>query len=140
MKLPHRADLQVHSDGQALARALAWFEHLNHPSLAIPEATWLQCKTAFYEGLTNAVRHAHRHLPEDTPIDIEVILAADSVTISIWDYGEGFDVEQWLRSQPPPRDDAENGRGWFMMSKIADFLSYTATEDERHCLKLIKHY
>ncbi len=140
MKLPHRAYLQVHSDAQALAGALAWFENLNHPALAIPEAIWLQCKTAFYEGLTNVVRHAHQGLPQNTPIEMEVILTDHSVTISIWDRGEGFNIEQWLNHQPPPTDEAEHGRGWFMMSKIADSLTYTRTEDQRNCLRIVKEY
>ncbi|HBQ98415.1 MAG TPA: anti-sigma regulatory factor [Cyanobacteria bacterium UBA11691] len=140
LKLPHRAYLQVHSNGQALSHALAWFEELKPPSLPIPKDTWIECQTAFYEGLTNAVRHAHHHLAKDTTIDIEVILAADSITISIWDYGQGFDIEQWLRTQPRPTPDQEGGRGWFMMSDIADRLSYTHTEDRRNCLKLIKYY
>lgn len=140
MKLPHRAYLQVHSDGQALTDGLEWFKSLKPPSLAIPEATWIECQTAFYEGLTNAVLHAHRDLPQNTPIDIEAILADDAVTMSIWDYGPGFDIDQWLGSQPRPHPDQEHGRGWFMMSDIADDLSYRTMEDGRNCLKLIKHY
>lgn len=130
---------QVPTDLKALEPLLSWFEQLNQPS--IPRKVWIQCQLALAEGFTNAVRHAHKDLPRQSPIDIEVTLFPQSLELRIWDQGPPFDLEQRLRNQEQKVDkDKGGGRGIAILQKIADKLSYTRTDDNRNCLLIVKSY
>jgi serine/threonine-protein kinase RsbW len=54
----------------AVAQALSPVEQL--AALPIPEAVLHQCILAVSEAFTNAVRHAHKNLPRETPIELEI--------------------------------------------------------------------
>jgi serine/threonine-protein kinase RsbW len=54
----------------AVAQARSLREQL--AALPIPEAVSHQCILAVSEGCTNAVRHAHKNLPRETPIELEI--------------------------------------------------------------------
>jgi len=134
-----RANLQVNTDLNALTQVLAWFDQFNGPP--IPSQTWLECQLALVEGFTNAVRHAHRGRPTELTIDMEVAIAAKCIELRIWDYGEPFDMLGKIKSLPQEMDStAEGGRGLKLIQRIADFLSYTRSADERNCLLIIKDY
>ncbi len=131
--------LQVKTDTDVLPQVLSWFDQLQQPS--IPTYTWLECKTVLAEGFDNVLRHAHKGLPPETPIHIEVIIFTQSIGMRIWDYGPGFDWERHLQQQPNEVDEmAESGRGTGIMQQLTDYLSYTRTPDSRNCLLLIKSY
>jgi serine/threonine-protein kinase RsbW len=122
-----------------LEEVLSWFEQLNQPS--IPKKVWLQCQLALAEGFTNAVRHAHKGLPTDVSIDLEVTLLPQHLEMRIWDQGPPFDLEKWLQTHEPKMDaGAGGGRGLAILNQIADQLSYTRTDDNRNCLLLVKNY
>uniref|UniRef100_UPI00342DEF05 ATP-binding protein n=1 Tax=Okeania sp. SIO2F4 TaxID=2607790 RepID=UPI00342DEF05 len=107
----------------------------------IPKKVWLQCELALAEAFTNATRHAHKYLSTETPIDIEVKIYADKMEISIWDYGQPFDLLEWLKDQPNQTDIfVGGGRGIKLMYAIADDISYTRTSDNRNCLLIVKQY
>ena len=131
--------IEVHTDLSNLEKVLIWFEK-NHTSL-VPENMVMQCKTALAEGFTNAVRHAHRDLPDSTPIEIEVILEERTLEMRIWDFGQPFDFESKLQSllqetfEPLEKP---NGRGLIFMHRLTDELSYTRTSDKRNCLSMRK--
>jgi serine/threonine-protein kinase RsbW len=130
---------QFPSDRNALDQVLSWFDQLERPS--IPRKVWIQCQLALAEGFTNAVRHAHKELLENVPIDIEVTLFAQSLEMRIWDYGPPFDLEHRLQNLERGVDElAGGGRGIAIMAKIADKLSYTRTDDNRNCLLIVKSY
>jgi len=134
-----KTHLQVPSDLKALDQVLSWFDRLIHST--IDNATWMGCKTALAEGWTNAVRHGHKDIPPETPIDIEVAIFPQSIEIRIFDRGPGFDLEHKLqerKAQIKPGDDL-GGRGLLLIAEIADRLSYTRTADNRNCLLSIKH-
>jgi len=140
-KLPkfHQADLQVCSDLGENDKVLSWFEQLHQA--AIPKKVWLKCELALAEGFTNAVRHAHKYLPTETPIDIEVKICTEQMEIRIWDYGQPFELLEWLKQQPTQTDIlAGGGRGIKLMYAIADNISYTRTSDNRNCLLIVKKY
>ncbi|MGD1715093.1 ATP-binding protein [Dapis sp. BLCC M172] len=139
-KLPkfRKAYLQVHSDLAENDKVLSWFEQLHQAP--IPKTIWLQCELALAEGFTNATRHAHKYLPTETPIDIEVTMYTDCLEIRIWDYGQPFDFTEWLKVQPEPDMFAPGGRGIKLMYAIADDISYTRTSDNRNCLLIKKNY
>ena len=134
-----KAHLQVISDLEENDKVLSWFEQLHQTP--IPKTVWLQCELALAEGFTNAVRYAHRNLPRETPIDIEVTMYTDHAEIRIWDYGPEFDPAEWLKQQPAQTDMfAPGGRGIKLMYAIADNISYTRTSDDRNCLLISKDY
>jgi serine/threonine-protein kinase RsbW len=88
---------QLSSDIKAVAQVLFWLEQLD--SLPIPEALLHQCKLAVVEGFTNAVRHAHKNLPRETPIDLEITVFNDRLEIKIWDKGKPFDFQAKLQEK-----------------------------------------
>ncbi len=140
-KLPkfHRADLQVSSDLEENDRILSWFQQLHQAP--IPRKVWLECVLALVEAFTNATRHAHKYLPRETPINIEVKIYTDKIEMRIWDYGQGFDLLKWLKEQSTETDIlVGGGRGIKLMYAIADDISYTRTSDNRNCLLIVKKY
>ncbi|MEB3358238.1 MAG: anti-sigma regulatory factor [Synechococcales bacterium] len=134
-----QASLQTPTDLNALAQVLTWFDQFRASKM--PPPIWLQCQLALAEGFTNAVRHAHRGLPVDTPIDIEVKVGDHCSEIRIWDYGPGFDFDDYLAHASDRVDkNAEGGRGLGLMKQISSSLSYSRIDDQRNCLLLIKYY
>ena len=133
-----KAYLQVCSDLKENEKVLSWFEQLYQ--VKIPKTVWLQCELTLAEGFTNATRHAHKYLPRETPIDIEITMYTDHLQIRIWDYGQPFDLTEWLKKQPDPDMFASGGRGIRLMYAIADHVSYTRTSDNRNCLLISKDY
>lgn len=129
--------LDVKTDLADLAQVLSWFNRLN--SDAIPRPIWIQCQTALAEGFTNAVQHAHKVLPSETPIRIEVSVLADRLEIRIWDYGAPFDLNQTLQQMAEKQDrNASNGRGIRLIQRTVDRFSYTRS-DQQNCLLMIKN-
>lgn len=130
---------QVSTDLGLLRPVLEWFDRLDQES--VPRPVWLQCRLALAEGFTNAVRHAHADKPVDTPIEIEVTFRKRSIELRIWDYGAGFDLEKRLDMLPEPKNqDASGGRGLKIIQQTADVFSYTAVDDQRNCLLIVKHF
>lgn len=139
MDVLKQVSLKVKSDLQALDRVLSAFEQLNQPW--IPRKDWLQSQLALAEGFTNAVRHAHRGLPPDAVIEIQMSLKRDSLTIQIWDQGPPFDIEVSLRRLKGQDNRlAGHGQGLPILHKIAAELRYTRTDDQRNCLLVIKEF
>ena len=93
----HKISLQVKTDLKAVDRVLCWIDQLEH--LPIPEAVFHQCKLATIEGFTNAVRHAHKHLPVETPIELEITVFNNRIEIKIWDCGKPFDFNAKLQEK-----------------------------------------
>jgi serine/threonine-protein kinase RsbW len=105
----------------------------------MPTKDWLQCQLALAEGFTNAVRHAHRGLPPEIPIQVEVFLKPQEIEICIWDCGPPFDLDDFLKKQDWSQQSlAEHGQGLLILQKISAHLSYTRSEDNRNCLRIIK--
>ena len=86
--------LQVKTELEALKEVLQWFEGLVFP--LVPQKMGWQCEVALVEAFTNAVRHAHRNLPENTPIDLEIELLPNFLEMRIWDRGQPFDLKAKL--------------------------------------------
>lgn len=87
--------LKVNTDLNTVAQVLQWYEQLEH--LPIPQRILDQCKLALIEGFTNAVRHAHKGMPIETPIELEVTVFNGRLEIKVWDYGQPFDLKAKLR-------------------------------------------
>jgi serine/threonine-protein kinase RsbW len=135
--------LQVPTELEALKQVLQWFEGLVFP-LVSQKMGW-QCEVALVEAFTNAVRHAHRNLPQSTPIDLEVELLPNFLEMRIWDQGESFDLEGKLLKGEQEANSAssmekEGGRGLQFIKKLTDELQYLNLPNHRNCLIMRKKY
>jgi serine/threonine-protein kinase RsbW len=90
-----KISLLVNTDVSALTTVLEWFKQLK--DLSLPQDAWWACQLALAEGFTNAVRHAHKNLPLETPIQLEVAVFAGRLEIRIWDCGQAFDLNAKLK-------------------------------------------
>lgn len=98
-----KISLQLKSDIKGVTQVLWWIEQLENLQ-TIPEAVLQQCKLAAIEGFTNAVRHAHKTLPSETPIELAIAVFADRLEIKIWDWGQLFDLKAKLKEELPEKN------------------------------------
>ena len=126
--------LKVKTDLNETEAVLSWFEVINQPPL--PDQTvWWKCQTLLIEGFTNMVEHAHKNLPVEIPIELEVLRFSEHIEIRIWSVGEAFDLQKQLQITPELTDNfQERGRGLKIMSSIAEELSYLPTAEHHYCL------
>lgn len=129
--------LQVSTDLRNLSAILNWLNQIEHVSLS--EMDWLRCQIALAEGFTNAVRHAHRDLPIETPIDIEVKIAPEYLELYVWDQGPSFNLLQQLAKMPLEDRESDRGRGLIIMDQVADRLSYERLHDAKNYLRMVKY-
>lgn len=143
--LIHYSHLQVETDLNQISQVLQWFTQFRQPPLS--EQLWLQGQIAIVEGFTNAARHAHRHLPTRTPIDLEVKLFADRLVIAICDEGAAFDLESLLMQAEFRSADLLQQTHWgiILMQKLKEqhgwHITYTHLKGQlrdRNCLLIQK--
>jgi len=130
--------LQVNTNLNELIQVLDWFEELSHDS--VPKGDWLRCKTALAEIFTNAVRHAHKNLPTEPPISLEVSLSKNAIEIKVFDYGAGFELSDKLSQLDDIDINALGGRGLYLISQMVDIFTYTKTSDGRNCMQVVRNY
>ncbi|MGQ9836915.1 MAG: ATP-binding protein [Cyanobacteriota bacterium] len=131
--------LRVGTTLDALSQVLTWFEAFRNSG--IPEPAWVECRLVLTEGFTNAVRHAHKALPETTPIDIELVIEPQGLELRIWDQGQEFDLEGFVQQLPAQMDtDSEGGRGILLMKALTNRLTYTRQADGRNCLWMSRRF
>lgn len=133
------ARLQVQTDLNAVPEVLHWFEQFTAPVL--PTQFCGESQLALVEGFTNAVRHAHHHLPPTTPIELELQLFTQYLEMRVWDRGKPFNWEAKLDTLCQEKVDPlekEGGRGLMFMKQLTDELSYIRLTDERNCLLMRK--
>jgi serine/threonine-protein kinase RsbW len=99
------------------------------------EETVYRLNLALAEGFTNAVRHAHAGLPQETAIEVEVAMDAEQVEIQIWDAGQPFNPDSI--EEPKPGTLRTGGYGWFLLRRLVDKVSYDR-QGNRNCLRLVK--
>ena len=122
-----------------LASVMAWFDTMKHP--IVPDDVWLACQTMLGEGFDNAICHAHKGLPPETPVLLEAVTLNHAIILRIWDQGIPFDFEERLQTLPNDIDpNAERGRGLSILSQLADHLAYIRTLDNRNCLVMVKEF
>jgi len=128
--------LTVQSQLKGLPQVQQWFRSF----CAAAGVDWLnddfdQLNLALAEGFTNAVRHAHAHLPAETPVCIDLALWSDHIELRIWDQGDPFDPS--VLQEPQPGTLREGGYGWFLLRRLADDIQYRRS-DKRNCLLIVK--
>lgn len=87
--------LQVNTEVNALTIVMDWFEQLK--DLSLPNEVWFQLQLALAEGFINAVRHAHKNLPVETPVQLEITVFDGHLELKVWDYGPSFDFDAKLK-------------------------------------------
>ncbi len=139
LKVLRIVNMEVPGDLQELDRLLLKFGRIYQDF--IPYQDWLQCRLALAEGFTNAVRHAHKNIPQEIPIEIEVLLRRNSMEIRIWDYGSAFDLKGFIFEMAKKHKGwLSSGRGIPLLNKIAYYLDYQRTEQQKNCLVIIKKF
>ena len=139
MKVLRSIKIEVPSDLKALDEVLFRFNAIYQDSIPIKD--WLQCRLALAEGFTNAVRHAHKNLPRDIPVRIEVLLNQTTMEIKIWDRGSAFDLHGFIAETSKKNADwLASGRGIPILNKISDRLNYYRTEQQQNCLVIVKEF
>jgi serine/threonine-protein kinase RsbW len=138
--------LTVRTDITLLTEVLGWFEQFCQKNLS--QLEWLadgstsltlaldMIKLALDEGFTNAVRHAHKDLPPETPIEIELTLYHHRLEIRIWDRGEPINPDTLAEFKPGTLQ--AGGVGRYLMKKISDELIDEHLPDGRNCLLMVK--
>ncbi|SRR6476469_542499 len=86
--------LQVNTDVNALTQVLLWFEQLK--DLSLPNEVWFKFQLALAESFTNAVRHAHKNLVVETPVQLEIRVFNGRLELKVWDCGPYFDFDAKL--------------------------------------------
>lgn len=121
-----------------LATVINWFSQNCQSSVS--RETLIRCQTVLAEAFTNVVRHAHRHLHVETPIEIELTLHPQQLELRVWDCGPTFEFTHYLNTHTAPDPEAIGGRGIQLIAHLADQVSYERTADQRNCLWMIKRY
>lgn len=85
------------------------------------------------EAMANAIQHANEGDPAKE-VHIEISIAEKVLTIKVFDFGQGFDIDQYIKPRPPLD---EHGRGIYLMSTIMDEMAYIETE-QGHVLEMSK--
>lgn len=130
--------LKVPTNISISGQVLSWFEQINQPPI-YDKVFWWKCQTLLIEGFTNVVEHAHKDLPVETPIELEVTSYDEHVEIRIFSFGKQFDIEKMLKNIPEFDDNFnERGRGLKIINAIADEFSYEVQFDNRYCLFIRK--
>ena len=86
------------------------------------------------EAMANAIQHANEGDPAKE-VHIEISTVSQRLIIRVFDFGPGFDVEQYIKPRHPLE---ENGRGIYLIHTIMDEISYNSTEDG-HVLEMVKN-
>lgn len=76
------------------------------------------------EAVNNAIIHGNNSSP-DKSVDISVSYKKPKLTIKIKDEGAGFSPDKVPDPTKPENIEEANGRGVFIMSKLADEIKYS---------------
>ena len=129
---------QVNNNLRELEQVLTRFAQMRQPH--IPEKDWLQCKLALAEGFTNAVRHAHRGMPTEIVIRIDILITQKAIEICIWDSGPPFDLEEFFRTHDHEQPTlSDRGQGLWIIRRVSSELSYTR-HNNLNCLRIVKRF
>ena len=86
------------------------------------------------EAMANAIQHANEGDPAKE-VHIEISIVDQRLIIRVFDFGQGFDVKQYVKPRHPLE---EHGRGIYLIHTIMDEISYLPT-DTGHVLEMSKN-
>lgn len=76
------------------------------------------------EAVNNAIMHGNNNDPEKF-VDISIEFSKDKLTIKVTDQGGGFTPDNIPDPTVPENIEEVNGRGVFIMSRLADEVKYS---------------
>lgn len=76
------------------------------------------------EGVNNAIIHGNKSIPEKM-VNVEMIYLSNDLKIKISDEGEGFRPDSIPDPTMPENRESLNGRGVYLMSHLADKISFS---------------
>ena len=85
------------------------------------------------EAMANAILHANEGNPAKE-VHIEISIVKKNLFIKVFDFGQGFDIEQYIKPSHPLDD---HGRGIYLIHTIMDETTYRQTETG-HVLEMRK--
>jgi serine/threonine-protein kinase RsbW len=86
------------------------------------------------EAMANAIQHANVDNPAKE-VHIEISIVSKRLIIRVFDFGTGFDVQQYIKPSHPLD---EHGRGIYLIHTIMDEILYNPTENG-HVLEMVKN-
>jgi serine/threonine-protein kinase RsbW len=78
---------------------------------------------ATLEAVNNAITHGNKADPQKM-VDVEIQFEESNMTITVTDEGNGFDPASIPDPTKPENIEELSGRGVFLMSKLADSISF----------------
>jgi serine/threonine-protein kinase RsbW len=92
--------------------------------LGISQDNYGKILVSALEGVNNAILHGNQSDPEKK-VDIEISYEKREFIIKITDEGKGFIPKEVPDPTVPENIEALNGRGVFLMSRLADKIKYS---------------
>lgn len=92
--------------------------------LGISQDNYGKILVSALEGVNNAILHGNHSDPEKK-VDIEISYEKKEFKITITDEGKGFTPKEVPDPTVPENIEALNGRGVFLMSRLADKIKYS---------------
>ena len=86
------------------------------------------------EAMANAIQHANVDNPAKE-VHIEISIVSKRLIIRVFDFGTGFDVQQYIKPSHPLD---EHGRGIYLIHTIMDEILYNPTKNG-HVLEMVKN-
>lgn len=92
--------------------------------IGITEENYGKILVSTLEAVNNAIMHGNRY-QKDKKVDVEISYKNEKLKIKISDQGKGFVPEDIPDPTIPQNLESLNGRGVFLMSKLADEIKYS---------------
>lgn len=93
--------------------------------LGISQDNYGKILVATMEAVNNAIQHGNKSDPEKF-VEVEMLLEGKSITVLVTDEGSGFDPKKVPDPTRPENIEEINGRGVFLMSRLADRMEYNS--------------
>lgn len=114
--------LKIHSRLENIAKVESMIETLR-VQYCINDKQYGNMLLASVEAVTNAIEHGN-NLDEQKIVDIEACKCEASFRLSIRDQGKGFNPDGLPDPTKPEFREQPDGRGVFLMRKLADEVSF----------------
>ena len=92
--------------------------------IGITEENYGKILVSILEAVNNAIMHGNRY-ETDKFVDVEISYRNEKLKIKVSDEGKGFVPEKVPDPTIPQNLESLNGRGIFLMSKLADEMKYS---------------
>lgn len=99
------------------------------------EAHWISLSVR--ESVINAIKHGNK-LDSNKAVDVTFLISEESITISVRDYGEGFDPLHIPDPLDPTNLLNPSGRGIFYMRTFMDEVDFSSHPQGGTIVKMLK--